>query len=156
MPAATRSRSGSMAGSGPGSLAAADEGGDDPMLLSQARSAGGAATHSSCPGTARTTGPLPPRTTTTTSTRPAASSSRPSVRFAPGPLDTTDDGHPLPTEARPKGGPPRGARSLARGTPWWEVNAEHAQEPLTPAHLRLLAAELGPENAPSITRLKRR
>lgn len=139
MPPATRSRS--------SSLSAPDEGlGDDPMLLSQARS-DGEATTTNAPTMTRLPGPPPPLSRTTSSAR--------SVRFAPGPLATTDDGHPLPTEARRKGGPPRGARALVRG-PWWEQNAEHAQEPLTPGHLRLLAAELGPENAPSITRLKRR
>jgi hypothetical protein len=146
MPSATRSRSVSMAdhqGCGPD---------DEAMLLSQARS--GEAAHA-CDEDAPPPGP-PPRPVAAAAAPPASTSARSSVRFAPGPLLGTQDGHPLPTEARPKGGPPRGARSLARGTPWWEANAAWAEEPLTPAHLRLLAAELGPENAPSITRLKRR
>jgi hypothetical protein len=154
MPPSTRSRS--TAGvEGP------EDGIDDPMLLSQATSrscgdgsgggGGGAAPGGRATDAAHHLPPCPPPPPP-----PPSITRRPSVRFAPGPLPHAGpDGHPPPTEAR-SGPPPRGVVASARRALWGEPNAAFAEEPLTPAHLRLLATELGPENEPSITRLKRR
>ena len=134
--------------------AAADAEPDDDMITSQATSAeersGSGQGAGPSAGDARPPGPTPP---------PSAAGHPPaprSVRFARGPLPDRPDGHPLHTEARP-GPPPRGAAASRRAARLGrEPFAEHEEEPLTPAHLRLLAVELGPENGPSIMRLKRR
>jgi hypothetical protein len=72
------------------------------------------------------------------------------VHFAPGPLPDTPDGHP----AR------EGRVAAPRPTSWLVAALKPvplvAADPLTPANIRMLAAELGPLNAPSIGRLKRR
>ena len=134
------------------------------MLLSQATSRGEGGAGVSGGGVGPTHGPThadaqPPHPThhpaATHSPARATTRRRPSVRFAPGPLPLPPDGHPPSTEAR-SGPPPRGAAASARRAAWGEPGPAWAEEPLTPAHLRLLAAELGPENEASIIRLKRR
>lgn len=85
---------------------------------------------------------------------PPAAAPKKRVSFAPGPLPHTPDGHP---QGDGRTVPARLAPSRLGLVPAWTLKANaHPPEPLTPHNLRLLAAELGPENAASITRLKRR
>lgn len=85
---------------------------------------------------------------------PPPPAARTRVRFATGPLPHTPDGHP---QGDGRTVPARLAPSRLGLVPAWTLKGNpHPPEPLTLHNLRLLAAELGPENAASITRLRRR